>query len=308
MSINADSKRNEPGVKPEGITENVPNEQLVALIRAGENEADNMLKLWNRNKGFVFKTAKKYSGYAEMDDLMQEGYLGLCEAVRYYDAEKGVPFINYAALWIRQVMQRYIDNTGNVVRIPVYLGDLVKRYKKLKNEYFKYYGMKPTDREMSSFLGVSEEKLEDIKKSARMGQIRSLSEPLGEEEDYTLADTVASSENLEDDVIRKVDRERMRKGVQEEIERLPKEQAEVIRHRVIERKSLEETGKQIGRYRDAVNMLQRRAMRILTLPDRCGKYRSYYEEYLAPAAVHHVGVKRFQETWTSEVEREVLGW
>ena len=308
MSINADSKRNEPGLKPEGTTENVTNEQLVALIRAGENEADNMLKLWNRNKGFVFKMAKKYSGYAEMDDLMQEGYLGLCEAVRCYDVERSIPFINYAALWIRQAMQRYIDNSSNVVRIPVYLGDLVKRYKKLKNEYFKYYGMKPTDREMSAFLGVSEEKLDDVKKGARMGQIRSLSEPLGEEEDYTLADTVASSENLEDDVIRKVDRERMRKGVQEEIERLPKEQAEVIRHRVIERKSLEETGKQIGRYRDAVNMLQRRAMRILTLPDRCGKYRSYYEEYLAPAAVHHVGVKRFQETWTSEVEREVLGW
>lgn len=308
MSINADSKRNGPGLKPEGTTEIVTNEQLVALIRAGENEADNMLKLWNQNKGFVFKMAKKYSGYAEMDDLMQEGYLGLSEAVRCYDVERSIPFINYAALWIRQAMQRYIDNSSNVVRIPVYLGDLVKRYKKLKNEYFKYYGMEPTDREMSAFLGVSEEKLDDVKKGARMGQIRSLSEPLGEEEDYTLADTVASSENLEDDVIRKVDRERMRKGVQEEIERLPKEQAEVIRHRVIERKSLEETGKQIGRYRDAVNMLQRRAMRILTLPDRCGKYRSYYEEYLAPAAVHHVGVKRFQETWTSEVEREVLGW
>ena len=136
----------------------VTNEQLVALIRAGENEADNMLKLWNRNKGFVFKTAKKYSGYAEMDDLMQEGYLGLCEAVRYYDAEKGVPFINYAALWIRQVMQRYIDNSGNVVRIPVHIGALVRKYKKLKSEYIKYYGMEPTDHEMSAFLVVSEEK------------------------------------------------------------------------------------------------------------------------------------------------------
>lgn len=250
MSRNADSKRSEPGLKPEGTTENVTNEQLVALIRAGENEADNMLKLWNQNKGFVFKTAKKYSGYAEMDDLMQEGYLGLCEAVRCYDVERSIPFINYAALWIRQAMQRYIDNSSNVVRILVYLGDLVKRYKKLKNEYFKYYGMKPTDREISAFLGVSEEKLEDVKKSARMGQIRSLSEPLGEEEDYTLADTVASSENLEDDVIRKVDRERMRKGVQEEIERLPKEQAEVIRHRVIEKKIT-------GRNRKADRKIQR---------------------------------------------------
>ena len=44
MSINADSKRNGPGLKPEGTTEIVTNEQLVALIRAGENEADNMLK------------------------------------------------------------------------------------------------------------------------------------------------------------------------------------------------------------------------------------------------------------------------
>ena len=169
MSINADSKRNEPGLKPEGTTEIVTNEQLVALIRAGENEADNMLKLWNRNKGFVFKTAKKYSGYVEMDDLMQEGYLGLCEAVRCYDAEKGVPFINYAALWIRQAMQRYIDNSSNVVRIPVYLGDLVKRYKKLNNEYFKYYGMKPTDREMSSFLGVSEEETSGRKEKCQNG-------------------------------------------------------------------------------------------------------------------------------------------
>lgn len=169
MSINADAKRNELGLKPEGTTENVTNEQLVALIRAGENEAGNMLQLWQQNRGFVYKMARMFSSYAEMDDLMQEGYLGLCEAVRYYDAEKGVPFINYAALWIRQVMQRYIDNTGNVVRIPVYLGDLVKRYKKLNNEYFKYYGMKPTDREMSAFLGVSEEETSGRKEKCQNG-------------------------------------------------------------------------------------------------------------------------------------------
>lgn len=308
MSRNADSKRNEPGLKPEGTTENVTNEQLVTLIRAGENEADNMLKLWNRNKGFVFKAAKKYSGYAEMDDLMQEGYLGLCEAVRYYDAEKGVPFINYAALWIRQVMQRYIDNTGNAVRIPVHIGALVRKYKKLKSEYFKYYGMKPSDRELSAFLGVSEEKLEDVKKSARMGQIRSLSEPLGEEEDYTLADTVASSENLEENLARKIDRERMIQSVWIEVGHLPENQAALLRWRFWEGKTLKETGERMGVSIEAARQIQNKAMRTLRLPKRCGRFRAYHEEYLAPAAVHHVGVKRFQETWTSEVEREVLGW
>lgn len=308
MSINADSKRNEPGLKPEGTTENVTNEQLVALIRAGENEAGNMLQLWQQNRGFVYKMARMFSSYAEMDDLMQEGYLGLCEAVRYYDAEKGVPFINYAALWIRQVMQRYIDNTGNAVRIPVHIGALVRKYKKLKSEYFKYYGMKPSDRELSAFLGVSEEKLEDIKKSARMGQIRSLSEPLGEEEDYTLADTVASSENLEENLARKIDREHMIQTVWIEVDRLPENQAALLRWRFWEGKTLKETGEQMGISIEAARQLQNKAMRTLRLPKRCGRFRAYHEEYLAPAAVHHVGVKRFQETWTSEVEREVLGW
>ena len=308
MSINADAKRNELGLKPEGTTEIVTNEQLVALIRAGENEAGNMLQLWQQNRRFVYKMARMFSSYAEMDDLMQEGYLGLCEAVRYYDAEKGIPFINYAALWIRQVMQRYIDNTGNAVRIPVHIGALVRKYKKLKSEYFKYYGMKPSDRELSAFLGVSEEKLDDVKKSARMGQIRSLSEPLGEEEDYTLADTVASSENLEENLARKIDRERMIQSVWIEVGHLPENQAALLRWRFWEGKTLKETGERMGVSIEAARQLQNKAMRTLRLPKRCGRFRAYHEEYLAPAAVHHVGVKRFQETWTSEVEREVLGW
>ena len=77
------------------------NEQLVTLIRAGEDPAGNMLKLWEQNKGFIAKMARKYSGYAEMDDLMQEGYLALNEAVEHY-ADKGAAFLTYAAFWIRQ--------------------------------------------------------------------------------------------------------------------------------------------------------------------------------------------------------------
>lgn len=66
------------------------NEQLVIRVKAGEDTAGNMLKLWQQNKGFIAKMAKKYQGYAEMDDLMQEGYIALCEAVRQYDPEQGV--------------------------------------------------------------------------------------------------------------------------------------------------------------------------------------------------------------------------
>lgn len=65
------------------------NEQLVVRIQAGENVAENMLKLYNQNRGFLVVMAKKYQGIAEQEDLLQEGYIGLSEAVSRFDAEIG---------------------------------------------------------------------------------------------------------------------------------------------------------------------------------------------------------------------------
>mgnify|MGYP002233497305 CR=1 FL=1 len=129
------------------------NEQIVGQIQTGENEQENMILLWQQNRNFITMIARKYSSCAEMEDLEQEGYIGLYEAVRHYDASSEVPFINYAAFWIRQVMRRYIDNCGRVVRIPTHAVDKMQRYKKIKSEYQKYYGKIPTDREMSALWG-----------------------------------------------------------------------------------------------------------------------------------------------------------
>lgn len=156
------------------------NEQLAARIRAGENEAANMLTLWEQNKGFINKMALKYSGYAEIDDLMQEGYLGLCEAVRHYDAEQGASFIHYAAFWIKQTMQRYVDNCGSVVRIPPGARQEIRQYEKVKREYRKYYGMWPSEYALCALLDVEPEKLLSIQKAAQMGRIQSLSAPIPE--------------------------------------------------------------------------------------------------------------------------------
>ena len=88
------------------------NEQLVARIQAGENTAENMLQLWQQTKAFVAKLAKKYKGYAEFDDLMQEGYLGLNEAVNHYDVSQHIPFINYAA-YFAEIYRSGIESIPN---------------------------------------------------------------------------------------------------------------------------------------------------------------------------------------------------
>lgn len=66
------------------------NEQLVIRIRAGIDVAENMLKLWQQNQGFIVAIAKRFQGYEDMEDLRQQGYIGLCQAVDGYNPDEGV--------------------------------------------------------------------------------------------------------------------------------------------------------------------------------------------------------------------------
>lgn len=284
------------------------NEQLVARIMAGENEAENMLQLWRQNKGFIATIARRYSSGAEMEDLEQEGYIALCEAVQHYDPDRGMSFISYAAFWIKRRMRICADNS-RTVRLSFNAGDEVRQYQKIMREYRKEYGCDPSDWELCGFLYVSREKLDQIRKADRMGQIRSLSEPVqGMEGDISIGDTVASSEDMEENTIREIDKERMKRELWLAVDQLPGNLPAAVRLRYEDGLTLEKTGQALGVNRERVRQLESKALRILRLPRRCKKFRAYFEEYLSAAPIHHVGVRRFNETWTSEVEREALRW
>ena len=151
------------------------NEQLINLVRAGESGY--MLQLWEQNKGFIQMMANKYVGGAERDDLEQEGYIALCEAVENYDQDKGMSFINYTAFYIHRRMQMCVDN-NRPVRLGYNMGALVRKRKRIGSQYASIYGVEPTDKEMRYFLGVTEKMLENIKKASRMGNIASLDAPI----------------------------------------------------------------------------------------------------------------------------------
>lgn len=205
-------------------------------------------------------------------------------------------------------MQRYIHNCCSVVRFPEYARNEVQQYKKILNEYRKWYGKEPTDKEISTFMGVSREKLEMIKKNALSVNLRSLDECIGgEDEEFTLRDTVASDQNIEDDVIKKLDTAAMKEALWEIIDELPgKNMAEVLRYRYQDKKTLKEVGESLGVATERVRQIERDAMRKLRVPSRCAPFRGYYEQYLAPATIHHVGLNEFERTWMSSTELEAL--
>ncbi len=283
------------------------NEQLIARIQAGEDTAENMLKLWRQNEGFIAKLAMMYQGYAELDDLKQEGYFGLCEAVRQYDPDQGASFISYAGFWIRQAMKRYIDNCCSVIRIPVHAREWIQKYNKAAREYQKYYGTEPPERALCAMLKVSKEKLHSIQKDARIGQIDSLNRPTaGEDEELTLADMVSSGEDMEEDIMKALDTAAMMREVWLAVDALPDRLPAVVRMRFRDGKTLEQAGQSIGVSRERIRDFERKAFRLLRTERRSRKFRYYYEEYLQAAPVRHVGVESFNRTWTSSTERDAL--
>ena len=104
----------------EGWVTAMTNEQLVAQIKAGEDVQKNMEQLYLQVRDYIHSVAMKYRNSGEVEDLEQEGYLALHAAIEKYDPGQGFKFLTYAAYYIRQGMQRYLQVNGSCLRLPVH--------------------------------------------------------------------------------------------------------------------------------------------------------------------------------------------
>lgn len=282
------------------------NEQLVIQIKAGIDVAENMLKLWQQNQGFIVAIAKRFRGYEEIDDLIQQGYIGLCQAVDGYNPDEGVPFINYAGFWIRQNMQRYIEDCGSVVRIPVNLRSKIGKYKRLIAAFLAQFDRKPTDQEACYYLGISSERLGKLKKAMLMDDMGSLDMPIGEGEEGSLYDLLPGQESLEDDVVEKLLQEQLRDTLWGMVDELPGQQPTVIRLRYQEGKTLKEMGESIGCSLQQASTIQNKALRAMREPRRANVLRSFMYGDIYSNALRGNGVGQFSRTWTSSTERAAI--
>lgn len=284
------------------------NEQLAVRIRAGENVAENMLQLWEQNQGLIGKLARRYAGYEEIEDLKQQGYLGLCDAVRGFRPEEGTAFSTYATFWIQQSMQRYIENCSGVVRIPVGARGKILQMRRFCAMFEKETGRKPSDREICIYLQCSKERLEQLRKAALAGQIKSLEAPVQgvDNEEITLGDTVADASDLEVEVMEKVDWELLKEIIWPMVYELPENCSDVIRMRYQEGLTLKEAGERIGAGIEAARQWEAKGLRELRKPSRAKKLRPFLEETREAAAYRTGGLRLFNRTGMSSTERAAL--
>ena len=283
------------------------NEQLVIQLKAGIHTAEYMKQLWEQNRGMIGKIACKYKGYEDLEDLKQQGFLGLYDAVEGYNPDQGTSFITYATFWIQQSIQRYIDDCCGVVRIPVHAKEKISQYKKVANQFQKWYGREATDKEMSLLLQISLKQLEQLKKDIQMGQIQSLdSFVLLEDDGITIADLVSAADDVEETVIDRVQKEQLKEVLWEIVDDLGEDQASVIRARYQEKRTLKDIAEKNKCAIEWVRQIEKKAMKRLRIPSRTNKLKPFYDGVIFDQALKGNGVARFNATWTSSTERVAL--
>src|SRR3989440_10239315 len=168
-------------------------EELALAKRVERGDLAAKERLVNANLRLVIATARKYEGHElPLLDLIQEGMLGLIRAAEKFDYRKGFKFSTYATFWIRQAIQRALDNRARTIRIPVHLGQRERKIARAQRELGARLGREPTYEEIANAAQLTLEELEVGRAASRV--VTSLDRPVGESEDTPFGALLASDE------------------------------------------------------------------------------------------------------------------
>ncbi len=241
---------------------------LSKRAKAGDQKARQ--RLIEKNLRLVISVAKKYRGMGlPFEDLIQEGNIGLMKAVEKFDPDRGWRFSTYATWWVRQAVQRAVADKGRTIRVPVHMGEKIRKMARTYNELSAEFEREPTDEEAARGLGWTVEEVRGVKDA--MPDATSLNRPLGNDEEGSEVGEFVEDERASDtpgEVMREMETE----GLQVAMEGLPERHRYVLvrRYGLDDQKpaTLADLSEELKVSRERVRQLQREAERML----RNGEY------------------------------------
>jgi RNA polymerase primary sigma factor len=235
--------------------------ELAKRIERGDLEAKE--RMINSNLRLVVSQARRYQGLGlPMGDLVQEGMLGLIRAVEKFDWRRGFKFSTYGTLWIRQAIQRGLQNTGRTIRVPVHVAQRQTKLRKLESELATRLSREPTDEELAEVADFPLEEVRELRELSR--SLTSLDQSVDEEGETSLGDLLPSDRPEPIEVVTEGEMERALNDV---VDKLPESERNVIRLRCgiggEEPRTLGQAGKELGISAERARQLEEQGLRRL---------------------------------------------
>jgi RNA polymerase primary sigma factor len=221
-------------------------------------------RMVNSNLRLVMSIARRYQGQGlSMGDLVQEGTLGLIRAVEKFDWRKGFRFSTYATLWIRQSIQRGLENSGRTIRLPVHVGQRARKVARARRELTAALGREATDEEIAEETGLPLDQVIEATKADR--EPTSLDLPVGEDGETALGALIPSDDAAPEEEVADTLRQ---EAVQRAIDTLPDNERTVIHLRFGTAgeppQTLTEIGRRLGLSSTRARELEEQALRRLS--------------------------------------------
>ncbi len=218
--------------------------ELAQRIERGDLAAKE--RMINSNLRLVVSQARRYQGHGlPMEDLVQEGMLGLIRAVEKFDWRRGFKFSTYGTLWIRQALQRGLQNHGRTIRLPVHVAQRQTKVRKVESELSTKLGREPTDDEIAAEAKLPVEEVAELRELTR--GLTSLDQPVGEDGETAFGDLLASERPEPAEEVETAERQELINGA---VAELPEGERSVIRLRFglagAEPLNLRQTGIELG--------------------------------------------------------------
>ena len=252
-------------------------EMLIEIKKGNEEAKEEFIK---KNLRLVIPIARKYMGRGlDLIDLIQEGNIGLIKAIDRFDITRENKFSTYATIWIKQQINRAIDDLGKTVRTPTHFNEQIDRIKRTETMLLQKNGEAPTRKQLAKALGIKEKQLDTIYQLNRQCVSLNCSVNMDDEDSDELEDFIESDDKSPENIVIE---ENLSNEVNKLLNILSERERSIIKLRYGleggEKETLESIGAKYGVTRERIRQIEAKALSKLRNSKKAESLQGYVSE------------------------------